>query len=66
MRSLNDRNFIDIMSGPISYVLIFNPYLGVREHYDAGDVIETFFNSLALRTIEIGAHDLRALPDEKV
>ena len=69
MRSLKDLSFIDIMSGPngsISYVLIFNPYLVVRERYEASHVNENFFNSLAQRKIEIGAHDLGALPDEEV
>ena len=69
MRSLKDLGFIDIKSGPngpISYVLIFNPYLVVREHYEAGHVNETFFNSLAQRMIEIGAHDLGDPPDEEV
>ena len=69
MRSLKDLGFIDIMSGPngpISYVLIFNPYLVLRDHYKAGHVDETFFNSLAQRIIEMGAYDLGALPDEEV
>ncbi len=61
MRILRDLGFIDIKegpNGPISYVLIFNPYLVVREHYDAGQVNATFFNSLTQRMIEIGAQDL--------
>ena len=53
-------------NGPISSVLIFNPYLVVREHYEAGHVNDTFFNSLVQRLIEIGAHDLGAPPDEEV
>ncbi len=68
MRTLNDLGFIDIKSGPngpISYVLIFNPYLVVRQLYEAGQINETFFNSLAQRMIEIGAHDLSDAPDEE-
>ncbi len=68
MRTLNDLGFIDIKSGPngpISYVLIFNPYLVVRQLYEAGQINETFFNSLAQRMIEIGAHDLSDPPDEE-
>lgn len=63
MRILDDLGFIDVKdgpNGPISYVLIFNPYLVVREHYDAGHVNEAFFNSLGQRMIEIGAQDLDA------
>ena len=68
MRSLKDLGFIDIKSGPngpISYVLIFNPYLVVRQLHEAGQINETFFNSLAQRMIEIGAHDLSDPPDEE-
>ena len=68
MRSLKDLGFIDIKSGPngpISYVLILNPYLVVRQLYDAGQINESFFNSLAQRMIEIGAHDLSDPPDEE-
>lgn len=67
MRILKELGFIDMKggpNGPISYVLIFNPYLVVREHYEAEHVNETFFNSLAQRMIEIGAHDLDAPPPE--
>ena len=53
-------------NGPIRYVLIFNPYFVVREHYEAGHGDETLFNSPAQRMIEIGAHDLGAPPDEEV
>ena len=68
MRTLKDLGFIDIKSGPkgpISYVLIFNPYLVVHQLYEAGQINETFFNSLAQRMIEIGAHDLSDPPDEE-
>ena len=68
MRTLKDLGFIDIKSGPngpISYVLIFNPYLVVRHLYEAGQINETFFNSLAQRMIEIGAHDLSDPPAEE-
>ena len=68
MRTLKDLGFIDIKSGPngpISYVLIFNPYLVVHQLYEAGQINESFFNSLAQRMIEIGAHDLSDPPDEE-
>ncbi len=61
MHILRDLGFIDIKegpNGPISYVLIFNPYLVVREHHHAGRVNAAFFNSLTQRMIEIGAQDL--------
>ena len=68
MRTLKDLGFIDIKSGPngpISYVLIFNPYLVVRRLYEDGQINETFFNSLTQRMIEIGAHDLSDPPEEE-
>jgi hypothetical protein len=61
VRILRDLGFIDIKdgpNGPISYVLIFNPYLVIQEHYEAGHVNAAFFNSLRQRMIEIGAQDL--------
>lgn len=61
MRILKNLGFIDIADGPngeISYVLIYNPYLVVKKHYDAGDVIAATFNALKQRMIEIGAPEL--------
>lgn len=61
IRILRDLGFIDVKegpNGPISYILIFNPYLVVREHYDAGKINAGLFNSLTQRMIEIGADDL--------
>lgn len=61
VRILADLGFIDIKegpNGPISYVLLFNPYLVVREQHDAGNVNAALYNSLVERMIEIGAHDL--------
>jgi len=68
MRILKDLGFIDIKegpSGPISYVLLFNPYHVVRDHYENRHVNEAFFNSLKQRMIEIGANDLDAPPVAK-
>lgn len=61
MRILKELGFIDIKegpNGPISYVLVFNPYLVVREHHEAGQVNAALFNSLTQRMIEIRATDL--------
>lgn len=58
---LQTLGFIDVKEGPngkISYILIFNPYLIIKEKYEAGEVNEMFYNSLKQRMIEIGAHDL--------
>jgi hypothetical protein len=68
MRILEDLSFIDIKegpNGPISYVLIFNPFLVVREHYEAGHVNAALFNSLMQRLIDIGATDLEMPDPEK-
>ena len=69
MHILKDLGFIDIKegpNGPISYVLIFNPYLEVRKHRQAGRVNDAFFNSLIQRTIDTGAQDLAPPPEKKV
>lgn len=68
MRILEELGFIDVQegpSGPISYVLIFNPYLVVRDHREAGRVGHAFYNALVQRMIEIGAQDLAPRQPEK-
>ena len=58
MRILSDLGFIDIKEGPhgpISYVLIFNPYRAVKPHLVSNS---GFANALTERMIEIGAKDL--------
>lgn len=67
MRILADLGFIDIKpgaSGPMSYALIYNPYLVIRRHHEQGTpgIREDKFNALAERAGEIGAGDL-GLPD---
>lgn len=60
MKILKKLGFIDAKpgtSGAFHYVLIFNPYRVVRNHEKS--VPEKYFNSLAQRTIEIGAKDLK-------
>ncbi len=67
MHILRDLGFIDIKegpNGPISYVLIYNPYLVVRQHEEAGRINAAYFNSLTQRMIEIGAHDLDSQNEE--
>lgn len=67
VRVLADLQFIDVKSGPsgpISYVLIWNPYHVVKRHREAGRVDERSYNALIERMIEIGAPDLTtAEPD---
>jgi hypothetical protein len=61
IRILADLGFIvveDGPSGPISYVLILNPYLVVRKHHKAGRVDAKSYNALIDRMIEIGAKEL--------
>tara|TARA_R110000868_G_scaffold352856_2_gene614102 strand:- start:4879 stop:5493 length:615 start_codon:yes stop_codon:yes gene_type:complete len=61
MRILADLGFIDIAegpNGPISYVLLFNPYKVVLKHYRDGSINAAAFNALKQRMIEIGAQDL--------
>lgn len=63
VRILADLGFIDVKSGsngPISYILIWNPYLVVKHHREAGRVDDRSYNALMERMIEIGASDLEA------
>ena len=62
MRILRDLDFIDVQegpNGPLSYVLIWNPYLVIKEHEAAKRVDRKTFNALRERMIEIGAGDLQ-------
>jgi hypothetical protein len=66
MRILRDLGFIDIKpgpSGPISYVLIYNPYKVVARQHEAGMVDASSWNALLEKMIETGAADLES-PEE--
>lgn len=68
MRILEKLGFIDIKegpNGPISYVLVYNPYRVVQKHVDDGKVNAASFNALKQRMIEIGAHDLDPVEPKK-
>lgn len=71
MQILADLGFIDLKPGPrgpMSYALIWNPYLVIEEHYRKGTkgLTEAAYNALKARAIEIGAIDLTppAPPEE--
>lgn len=64
INSLQELGFIDVKrgaSGPINYILIYNPYHIIKRHYEKGNVHEDAYNALLIRTSEIGATDLDAL-----
>jgi len=64
IRTLEKLKFIEVQdgpNGPISYVLILNPYHAVKMHFDAGHVDVASFNALKQRMIEIRARDLENL-----
>lgn len=68
VRILEDIGFIKIKegsSGPISYVLILNPYLVIKQHKEKGMVSEQLYNSLLQRMSEVGAKDLDEKGKEK-
>lgn len=68
MRILQELGFIDIQggpSGPINYVLIFNPYHVIKRHHAEGAVDEMAFNGLLARMVEIGAFDMEDDSDEE-
>lgn len=61
VRILDELGFIRIAegpNGPISYVLICNPYQIVKQHFEAGRINAASYNALNARMIEIGAQDL--------
>jgi hypothetical protein len=69
MKLLHDFGFINIKpgkSGPISHVIIWNPHLVIREHYEKGTpgLIEASYNMLLDRALEIGAKDMTEPPPE--
>jgi hypothetical protein len=61
IRLLQDLGFIDVKggpSGPISYILLFNPYLVLRSAHAKGLVDQSSWNALMEKIIEIRAKDL--------
>ncbi len=61
MRILMELGFIDIKAGPngpISYVLIFNPYKVVAKQHEKGMVDAASWNALREKMIESGTSDL--------
>lgn len=66
IRKLDELGFIEVKegpSGPVSYILINNPYTALQELREDGKIFERFWNALMERMIDIGANDL---DDEKV
>jgi hypothetical protein len=64
---LADLGFIEVkggIHGRINYVLILNPYLVIKKHFEVGMVPPAFYNALRERAIEIGAADLLEEKDE--
>jgi hypothetical protein len=63
MKILAGLDFIDIKSGasgPINYILLYNPYHVIKRHHQDGKVDEAAYNALKERVIEIGADYLDA------
>jgi len=61
IRLLEGMGFIDVKpgpSGPISYILILNPYLVIRDHNEKGEVDPSSWHALVEKMIEIRATDL--------
>jgi hypothetical protein len=68
MRILAELGFIEIAegpNGPISYVIIYNPYQVVLKHFQKGSINAATFNALKQRMIEIGAQDLEETESSK-
>lgn len=61
---LAELGFISVKSGPsgpLSYVLLMNPYNVVHGLREQGEISEGLFNALNQRMVEIGADDLTKL-----
>ena len=61
IRKLHELGFIDVKegpSGPVSYILIVNPYTPLKRLREEGKISSQFWNALIARMIEIGANDL--------
>ena len=66
IRKLHELGFIEVKegpSGPVSYILINNPYTALKQLRDDGKIFEPFWNALIERMIDIGASDL---DDDKI
>lgn len=64
---LQELGFIDIKGtivNPIHYVLIHNPYLVIKRHFEEGKLSEDIYQTLQQRLFEVGAEDLEDEPDE--
>ncbi|WP_125182730.1 hypothetical protein [Minwuia thermotolerans] len=67
VRKLQELGFIDIKegpSGPVSYILIENPYTALKKLSDKGLIQARMWNALIARMIEIGADDFELLSGE--
>ena len=63
MKLLAELKFIDIKpgkSGPITYVIVWNPHYAIRWHYEekTPGLVEGTYNALLDRALEIGAKDM--------
>ena len=61
MKILKKLNFIDNKPGPsgdFSYILIWNPYLVIKDLYHKKKIPEAQYNALFHRAQEVGADDL--------
>ena len=63
IRTLANLRFLDVLSGPsgdLSYALIFNPYLVIKDHRSNSTpgLTQETYNALLQRVGEIGANDL--------
>ena len=61
IKILKELSFIDVKegpNGPVSYILIRNPYLALQSHHAKGQIADVYMNALKQRMIEIGAKDL--------
>jgi hypothetical protein len=70
MKILHKLGFIEIKegpSGPLSYALIYNPYLIIKKHYPkkTSGLRNDKYNALITRTTEIGADDMFEVSEKK-
>lgn len=64
---LEELGFIEVLpgpSGPISYILIWNPFHVLKEHQGKGGIDRKSYNALIERLIETGTDELAESDDD--
>ena len=67
IKLLAQLGFIDFKPGPsghMHYIVLYNPYQIIKQHFEKRKVQERFFFALRERVIEIGANEFEDIDDK--